>query len=259
MVRRSNWVQRRPNLSGLISVLPKSIDFTNQTAYNITIAQGSAYTQKEVSMKAVKMSLVAVAVGLTMAGCSTTKNSNPDEQIRFQKLSTSFVSEKIKIETDCAWYKVTKTDCDIVAIEAVGTAPTFGSTVNNRKNALTIAEMRAGAHVSEFLSKEITSTRVASTLAKSIEKASDKVRSGKADNSTVETTDTEPGTGSVRENTNDTAVQLTETIKTSSKAILKGFVKVKEEVVGDQEVAVTIRWDRDSQRTATQLRKLLGS
>jgi hypothetical protein len=209
-------------------------------------------------MSTLKMSTLALAIGVALAGCSTTK-SNPDEQIRNQKLSTSFVSEKIKIETDCAWYKVTKTDCAIVAIEATGTAPTFGGTVNNRKNALTVAEMRANAQVSEFLGKEITTSKVATTIAKNIEKASDKVASGKADGETVEMTDTEAKNVSLRDNSNETAVQLTETIRTSSKAILKGFIKINEEVTGDQEVSVTIRWDRDNQKAATYLRKTLGS
>jgi hypothetical protein len=57
----------------------------------------------------------------------------------------------------------------------------------------------------------------------------------------------------LRENQNDTVVQLTETIKTNSSAILKGFTKIKEEVVGPQEVAVTIRWDIDSELVRNQL------
>jgi hypothetical protein len=54
-------------------------------------------------------------------------------------------------------------------------------------------------------------------------------------------------------------VTLTETIRTSSRAILKGFVKIEEKVVGDQEVAVTIRWDKNSDSTASQLRKRFGN
>jgi len=39
---------------------------------------------------------------------------------------------------------------------------------------------------------------------------------------------------------------------------LRGFKVVKQEVVGAQEVSVTIRWDKDSERTANQLRKKFG-
>jgi hypothetical protein len=200
-----------------------------------------------------KLSLVAIVV--LLSACSSTKTvdgANSSGPIASQKLSTSFISEKVKIESKCDWFGM-GSNCNIVAIESIGTAPTFGATTSNRKNALTIAEMRANANVSEFLNKEITSNRVNNTIAKNIEKATDILRSGKADGSTVEMTDKEAGNSSVRENTNDTVVQLTETIRTNSSAILKGFIKIKEEVVGPQEVAVTIRWDINSETARNQL------
>jgi hypothetical protein len=202
-----------------------------------------------------KLKLSAVAIVVLLSACSSTKpvdGANSNGPITSQKLSTSFVSEKVKIESKCDWFGLSS-NCNIVAIESTGTAPTFGATTSNRKNALTIAEMRANANVSEFLNKEITSTRVNNTIAKNIEKATDIARSGKADGSTVEMTDKEAGNSSVRENTNDTVVQLTETIRTNSSAILKGFIKIKEEVVGPQEVAVTIRWDINSETARNQL------
>jgi hypothetical protein len=200
-----------------------------------------------------KLSVLALA--LSLGACSSMKTSNgtnTSDPIANQKLSTSFISENIKIETKCAWFSF-KRDCKIVAIEAVGTAPSFGNTTNNLRNALTRAEMRANANVSEFLNKEITTNRVNNTIAKNIEKASDKVKAGKADDKAVEMTDKEASNISLRENINDTVVQLTETIQTSSRSILKGFVKVKEDVVGVQEVAVTIRWDLDSEDARNQL------
>jgi hypothetical protein len=72
-------------------------------------------------------------------------------------------------------------------------------------------------------------------------------------------TDAEKDTNfSVRENSNDTAYQLQETIRVNASGILRGFKVVKQEVVGAQEVSVTIRWDKDSERTANQLRKKFG-
>lgn len=200
-----------------------------------------------------KRVLAVVAVAALMTGCSSVKLGDP---IANQKLSTSFVNEQIKIETKCSWMGM-GSDCRIVAIESVGTAPSFGATVNNRKNALTRAEMRAKANVAEFLDTQVSTTRVQSTIAKNIEKASDKVASGKADNQTVEMTDQEAKNISLRENTNHTAVELTETIKTSASAILKGFVKINEKVVGDQEVAVTIRWDLESNNSRKQLQYMM--
>ena len=202
-----------------------------------------------------KLKLTAVSIVILLSACSTTKSvdgANSSGPITSQKLSTSFVSEKIKVETKCDWWGLGK-DCKIVAIESTGTAPTFGATTANRKNALTIAEMRANGNVSEFLNKEISTSRVNNTIAKNIEKATDKVKSGNADDKPVELTDKEANNISLRENTNDTVVQLTETIRTNSSAILKGFIKTKEEVIGPQEVSVTIRWDLDSELARNQL------
>jgi hypothetical protein len=192
---------------------------------------------------------VAVAT-LVLTGCGSTSKST--DKIVEQKLSTSFVSEDIKIETKCAWFGMSS-ECNIVAIEATGTAPSFGGTVNNRRNALTRAELRAKASVAEFLDTQVSSTRVQTTLAKNIEKASDKVRSGNDDDQPVEMTDKEAKNISLRENNNTTAVTLTETLRTSASAVLRGFHKVNERVIGDQEVAVTIRWDKTSNESRKQL------
>ena len=64
---------------------------------------------------------------------------------------------------------------------------------------------------------------------------------------------------SIRENSNDTAYQLSETIRVNADARLRGFKVIKQEVVGKQEVAVTIRWDKDSERTSNNLRKQFGN
>ncbi len=56
-----------------------------------------------------------------------------------------------------------------------------------------------------------------------------------------------------------TAVQLTTTVRANSTAILRGFRVIKQEVVGAQEVAVTIRWDKTSERTARLLESKFGS
>jgi hypothetical protein len=60
---------------------------------------------------------------------------------------------------------------------------------------------------------------------------------------------------SIRENANNTAYHLTETIRVNAAGILKGFKVIKQEMVGPQEVAVTIRWDLESERMSNQLRR----
>ena len=203
-----------------------------------------------------KMKLAAISIAIVLTGCASNKPAEGEGPIKTQKLSTSFSGEKIKIETTCTWYKFGKNECEVTGMEATGTATTFGNTANNRKNALTVAEMRANSLVAEFIAKDISTARVTSTLSKNLEKASDKVKSNKdADDNPVEMSDKEAASISLRENNNETAHNLTETIRTNSQTILRGFMKVNEEVVGNQEVLVTIRWDKDSERAAETFRK----
>jgi hypothetical protein len=199
-----------------------------------------------------KHTLITIAVISALAGCSSTKTVNSDEAIRNQKLSTNFTQDGIKIETDCAWYKFGKTDCDVVAIEATAVAWTNGSTAVQVGEARKVARMEASANVAHFLRERVTSDRVTSTVAKHIEKAKDQINSGKN-----EMTDREAQqlSTSNRENSNDTARTVTRTISTNAQTILKGFKTIKEEAVGQQEIAVTIRWDLESDRTADILRK----
>jgi len=200
-----------------------------------------------------KRTLTVLAIATALTACSSIKSTNP---IAEQKLSTSFVSEHIKIESDCNYFGF-GSECKIVAIEATGTAPSYGNTVNNRKTALIRAEMNAKTQVSEFLNNEITTSRVNTTIAKNLEKATDKINSGKNDGEVVEMTDQEAKNVSLRENTNQTVSTMTETIKSTSTAVLRGFRKVSEKVVGDQEVAVTIRWDVKSNTSRNQLIKAM--
>ena len=65
-----------------------------------------------------KLAVIALSVA-TLVGCSSNPLTNSSEPIRNQKLSTSFTAEGIKIETDCTWYTLNKSECNIVSIEAV--------------------------------------------------------------------------------------------------------------------------------------------
>lgn len=203
---------------------------------------------------------LAVVVGAVLTGCSSTKLTEGEGPIRSQKLATSFTQEGITIETDCAWYKFTKTDCNVISIESRATTDTNGSSTANRNSALTRATLKAKANVRHFLNEEISSTRVNTTIAKNLEKANDKSKtSGKSEVITMTDKEADADNNySVRENTNDTAHQVTETIRANAEGILRGFRVTKQEVVGGQEVAVTIRWDLNNDNAAAQLRKRFG-
>lgn len=210
-----------------------------------------------------KINLLTLITALTLSGCSGMKRGEGEfEQIRNQKLSTSFKQDTIRIETDCSWYTLNKSNCEITSIEAIATASTNGNSENDRRTALIRAGDRARASVRNFIQEDVSTTRVQNTLAKNVEKASDRMKSRTTTGEVVSMSDTdaEKDTNfSVRENSNDTAYQLSETIRVNSQGILRGFKVIKQEVVGPQAVAVTIRWDKESENVSNQLRKKFGN
>jgi hypothetical protein len=205
--------------------------------------------------------IIAVLASASLIGCSSVKMAENEGPIRSQKLATTFTQEGVTIETDCAWYKFGKTDCDIIAIESRATTDTNGSSTANRNTALTRASLKAKANVRHFLDEKVTSNRVNTTIAKNIEKAADKTKTSGNQSGVVSMTDKEAdadSNSSVRDNSNETAHQVTETVRANAEGILRGFRVVKQEVTGSQEVAVTIRWDLNNDRAAAQLRKRFG-
>lgn len=200
-----------------------------------------------------KRHLLAISLISVLAACGSKPVANIDEPIRNQKLSTSFTEENIKIETDCAWYKFWKSKCEIVAIESVGTAWTNGASVVQVNEARKVARMEASANVAHFLNERITSNRVTTVVAKHIEKARDSYETTGSSESTMTDKEAAQTTKGLRENSNDTARTVTRTIRANAETILRGFKTIKEERVGPQEIAVTIRWDRNTDATTKQI------
>jgi hypothetical protein len=207
--------------------------------------------------------ILVLVSAISLVGCSNMKRGEGEfEQVRNQKLSTSFKQDTIRIETDCSWYTLNKSNCTIISIEAIGTASTNGNTESNRRTALIRAGDRARANVRNFIQEDVSSTRVNTTFAKNVEKASDRMKSRTTTGEVVAMSDSdaEKDTNhSVRENSNDTAYQLSETIRVNAQGILRGFKVIKQEVIGAQEVAVTNRWDKESEQVSNQLRKKFGN
>ena len=204
-----------------------------------------------------KHTLTCLAVLSILTGCSTTCSVNPSEPIREQKLSTNFTEDNIKIGTSCSWFK-SKSDCEIVSIEATATAWTNGSSAVQVNEGRKVAKSQALANVSHFINTQMTSTRVTNVIAKHVEKAKDQTQTG-AEQSEMTDKEAKSTNSSARENSNDTARTVTTTIRENSETVLRGFRTIKEEKVGQQEVAVTIRWDLESKKAAQELRKQMGN
>lgn len=219
-----------------------------------------------------KLKLTALAFTVALVGCASSGKKdeaaeNKIEPIRTQKLATKFKAEAITIETECSWYNLSKKDCEVTSIEAVGTAATNGNTENNVRVALIRAGDKARANVRHFINEDISSGRVNRTIAKNIERAVDKMKQRAPNSDTVTMSDDEINKSRhedaadkstnfmERDNLNDTAYSLTENIAVNANGILRGFRVVSQDKIGPQEVSVTLRWDRESEVAATMLRR----
>ena len=217
-----------------------------------------------------KRLITVVAVAAMLTACSSTKIAGNDNTgsltpINAQKLSTNFKRKGIKMEWECAWgtgaFGLTDAMCvkgDIKAIEVTAYAPSFGNSEVSRENAYKVGEMKAKAKLRHFIYEDVYSTNTVNTVAKNVEKANDTLRS-KISMDEVKLDDDESAGSeanvSTRTNTNHTVQTLTESIRTQASGILKGVYVAEEHVVDRQTVAVTIRWDKDSEKGSAYFQK----
>ena len=203
---------------------------------------------------------------LLSAGCSTTSKSDlqQDEPIGRQRLSTNFKRQGISLEWECSWgtgfSAATCNKGEIKAIEVTAYAPSFGNTDSNRETAFDVAYDMALVKLNRFISDEISTSRVTTTLTKNVEKANDRLKSKIGSQEIVRTTDDDSTVESnvaTRENANEVVRTVTESITSQSSGIVKGVRAVSEKVVDRQTVAVTVRWDKDSEQAVRELRKRL--
>lgn len=211
-------------------------------------------------MKHTLLPLVLVAM---LAGCSTPapniatvpeSDSTPSPQVEpivNQRLTSSFDRRTIKIGLVCSnstgtiSKSCTKSEVDF--IEVTGYAATNGSTSHNKEQAFVVAEMIAKSKLRHFISEDVTSDKVVNTVTKTFEKATD-LHNSNSDNVDVADDETviSPGNTMTRDNSNNIARKVTEVIKVNAKGILRGVKTINEEIVDAHTVAVTIRWDRES-------------
>jgi hypothetical protein len=221
-----------------------------------------------------KLKLSILAISLALGACSSTKptagiDGGSISAINSQKLSTTFKRKGIKIEWECKYgsslFGATDAVCvkgDIIAIEASAVATSNGNSENNRETAFNVAEMKAKARLRHFIHEEVSSSTVKNTMIKNIEKANDKIRSRIKTDGEVAISDEEaskdaPGGNemnyALRENSNNTVRNVTESITTQASGILRGVRTSDESIVDRQTVSVTIRWDRDSEKASDML------
>jgi hypothetical protein len=177
------------------------------------------------------LAIVAAISTLTACGSLGKFNSNGDEQIRQQKLQTSF-NDGLKVETNCSWFKGDEA-CEFVSFEATATVPALGGTGANADTAKIRAELKAKQKIVHYLDEKIDSNILTTTVAKNIEKAKDRLKTNNGgmedevvtmteDEAKTKTTKTGNENVSYRENSNNTAYGVTESVRAIAASKLKG-------------------------------------
>lgn len=213
-----------------------------------------------------KRVLLVTAIALALGACSSTKSTNKAEDpgsvtpIYAQKLSSNFKRKGIKLEFDCGTISSWTSGCnkaEPTGIEVTAYAPSYGNSEVNREQAFRVAEMNAKAKLRKFIHEDVATSETKQVISKNIEKANDRIKQRINANEEVNMTDdeaTKETNWAVRENTNETVQNLTETIRVNAAGILRG-VYVKDEVIVDrQTVQVTIRWDKQSEGASQYFR-----
>ncbi len=211
--------------------------------------------------------LVFVCLAVLLTACSSTKDKKEQtsalgDPIGAQRLSSNFKRQGVKLEWECSWGTgFSEASCskgDVKAIEVTAYAPSFGNSEANREAAFGVAHDMALVKLNRFISDEVTTSRVTNTLTKNVEKANDKLKSKISTQEVVSVTDDDPFPDSntaSRENINEVIRTVTESIRTQSGGILRGVRSVDEKIVDRQTVAVTVRWDKDSEKAVQELRR----
>jgi len=196
-----------------------------------------------------KSKLVVVGVMLALGACSN--RPLKVDTVREEELSTDFVAEGLRVTSSgCgAVSKMLGRECQILAIESTSTAPSNGGTTNNRKNAMDAACSYAMANVAHWMGERTQSFRTVERVGNSKELA----ESQESQNSDREVGRSE---SSNRQNSNDTNVVVTNTVRRSSERFLQGWQPVRQDVVGKQEVSCTMGWSRKNTDLMKQARGL---
>ena len=210
----------------------------------------------------------AILICSMISGCAGTKQTveGPKvEALSSQKLSSSFKRQGVKIEWECSWGTgLIPSLCikgDFRAIEVTAYATSNGNSENNREDAFRVAELQAKAKLRRFLSEDVTSNTVVNTLTKNIEKANDRIKNRINNAEEVALSDEDAmkeSNWAVRENSNDIARTVSDTIRTQASGILRGVYVKDEQIVDRQTAKVTIRWDRDSDQAQQIMRRKFG-
>jgi hypothetical protein len=151
---------------------------------------------------------------------------------------------------------------EIRAIEVTGYANSFGNSEALRERAFIAAEMDAKARLIRFMNEGVGSNNFANTVTKNVEKAQDRIKNRIKSDEDVAMSDEDAGKDTnfaIRENNNEVVRTLSESIRNNAEGKLRGALLKEADIVDRQTVRAVIRWDHDTERAATYMRKRFGN
>lgn len=187
--------------------------------------------------------ILALAVTAALSACA---GSNQNTMLVDQELSESFVAENIKVVSRGCNRVGEGRRCTVVAIESLATAPSYGGSATNRRNAMDTACAAAMSNAMTFMGQEGATTR---TVERSAEGTTQ--TQGSQSWSGVEGDDSTSSNQRLIEET--TVTTVTTTIRQSARRFMVGWAPVKQEVVGPQEVSCTMGWSLKNENIIQQI------
>ena len=215
---------------------------------------------------------------VTLIGCSSTKLADVGSgqgispgtgavtPIAEQRLAASeFKRQGIKV-----YYTLFG---DIEAIEVTGYAAVWGGSMNAARESYRVAELEAKKSLNDFINKEsiVTSTSVR-MISENLEHAQDQTNNSFSSNkpgasdelvAVDEVVASQPAdtkeNSAIRNNALKIASKLSTTITVQNRGILGGlYLKEGAVIDGGKAVMVVMRWDKKSNATRPELRKLMA-
>lgn len=163
---------------------------------------------------------------------------------------------------------------DVDSIEVYGYAATWGNSMNGARESYRVAELEAKKSLNDFINKEsIRTTTSVRMISQNVERATDstnnKFASNRAQPDELVAVDDEVKASAgdvnsrenaaVRNNALNIASRLSTTIIVNNSGILGGLYLKESGVIDDgKAVYVVMRWDRKSNASRPQLRKLMA-
>lgn len=216
-----------------------------------------------------KRCVIALSVLAVLSGCSTFSKNTPEPVVKVEnKLEQKpdiKKSEAEFLESNGVLQIQFGDDGEWIMIKTVGSAAVNFNHSQGKEDAFMLASMRAKRNLIEFLSNDVKSNKVTENLTKTSLKdiVNSKNSESRQAGGGLSDEDTEAklknASDDDRQRANKIAQSVSESIRDSSQAILKGAYIARREIDRDNNLAaVTVQVSRKSINTAAQIRTMMN-